>query len=215
MKKTMKRLLALGMTLSIAVGMFPVTAMAAGNMPDSYDFRGKTAEAVKASWTVAGGSDREDTSKWSVGANGLTLTTHNGDIYGTAVNAKNIFVQNAVATGDWVAETKITLGDDFDGNFQQGAILAYGDDDNYVKFSYEYNNGNMFLQLASEVGGAIRSFHITDLNNKSANTFVYLQLIKTGTNYSAKYSTDGVTFVSVINPDPSKNSYYSKFFTNY
>lgn len=42
MKKTMKRLLALGMTLSIAVGMFPVTAMAAGNMPDSYDFRGKT-----------------------------------------------------------------------------------------------------------------------------------------------------------------------------
>ena len=209
MKKTMKRLLALGMTLSIAVGMFPVTALAANDMPDSYDFRGKTAEAVKTSWTVAGSSDREDTSKWSVGANGLTLTTHNGDIYGGATDAKNIFVQKSVATDDWVAETMITLGDDFDGNFQQGAILAYGNDNNYVKLSYEYNNDRMFLQLASEVDGTVNSFHITDMNDKAAGTFVYLQLIKTGTNYSAKYSTDGETFVPVRNPAPDGNNYYS------
>lgn len=208
MKKTVKRLLALGMTLSIAVGMFPVTAMAA-DMPDSYDFRGKTAEAVKTSWTVAGSSDREDTSKWSVGANGLTLTTHNGDIYGGATDAKNIFVQNSAATGDWVAETMITLGDDFDGNFQQGAILAYGNDNNYVKLSYEYNNDRMFLQLASEVEGSVNSFHITDLDSTEAGTVVYLQLIKNGTIYTARYSTDGEVFKPISNPDPSKDSYYS------
>lgn len=208
MKKTAKRLLALGMTLSIAVGMFPVTALAADGMPDSYDFRGKTAEQVGAAWETFG----PDPNLWSVDSNGLTLKTHDGDIYTNKTTAKNIFYQETIANGAWVAETKITLGDDFDDNFQQGAILAYDDNDNYVKFSYEYNNGNMFLQLASEVGGAIQSFHSTDLNEKSAGTFVYLQLIKDGNNYSAKYSTNGVTFEDVLNT--SGDDYFTNAMAN-
>lgn len=196
MKKTAKRLLALGMTLSIAVGMFPVTALAAGDMPDSYDFRGKSPEQVSADWEIFG----PDANMWSVDSDGLTLKTHDGDIYTTKESAKNIFYQETVAGGTWVAETKITLGDDFDGNFQQGAILAYDDNDNYVKFSYEYNNGKMLLQLASEVEGGITSNNRDVLNQSAAGTVVYLQLTKNDNEYSAAYSVNGVTFTPVCDP---------------
>lgn len=196
MKKTVKRLLALGMTLSIAVGMFPVTALAVGDMPDSYDFRGKSPEQVSADWEIFG----PDANMWSVDSDGLTLKTHDGDIYTTKESAKNIFYQETVAGGTWVAETKITLGDDFDGNFQQGAILAYGDNDNYVKFSYEYNNGKMLLQLASEVEGGITSNNRDVLNQSAAGTVVYLQLTKNDNEYSAAYSVNGVTFTPVCDP---------------
>lgn len=195
MKQTFKRLLALGMTLSIAVGMFPVTALAAGGMPDSYDFRGKSPEQVSADWEIFG----PDANMWSVDSDGLTLTTHNGDIYLDATTAKNIFVQNSTATGDyWISETKITLGDDFDGDYQQGAILVYESNDRYVKFSYEYNNDKMVLQLASETAvDKIESSQSTVLDNSDKNTVVYLQLTKNGDEYGAAYSTDGVTFTPV------------------
>jgi len=196
MKKTMKRLLALGMTLSIAVGMFPVTALAANDMPDSYDFRGKSPEQVSADWEIFG----PDANLWSVDSDGLTLKTHDGDIYTTKESAKNIFYQETIADGAWVAETKITLGDKFDGNFQQGAILAYGDKDNYVKFSYEYNNSKMLLQLASETEGGITSNNDDVLNKPDAGTVVYLQLTKKGNEYSAAYSVNGVTFTPVCDP---------------
>lgn len=197
MKKTMKRLLALGMTLSIAVGMFPVTALAVADMPDSYDFRGKTSVDTSV-WTVV----EPDDSKYTVGTTGLTLTTQKGDVYADDNSAKNIFVQNSAANGNWVAETQITLGEVFDTNYQQGAILAYLNESNYVKLSYEHNTGHgnsdsaMILQLSCEVDGEIKSGNV-NVHRVSAVDTIYLQLIKSGTIYTAKYSTNGIDFVPV------------------
>ncbi len=204
MKNTAKRLLALGMTLSIAVGMLPVPALAA-DQPSSFDFRGKSGEQIKASWSVAGGEDREDTALWSPGDSGITLTTHDGDIHTGSNSAKNVFMQKDSATGDWVVETMITLDDGFDNYYQQGAILAYENDDHYVKLSYEYNPGTsgdnanpMIVQLASEVNNTtIYSDKKNIPLGTDADTVVYLRLIKSGTDYSGAYSFDGVTFTEV------------------
>lgn len=89
--------------------------------------------------------------------------------------------------------------------------MAYEDNGDYVKFSYEYNPGKaggdnkMILQLSSEKNnGTPSDTYSIVLNKYAANTVVYLQLAKKTIDsvitYSAAYSTDGITFIDVCTP---------------
>ena len=64
------------------------------------------------------------------------VTTKNGDIYQTPNGATSgpFFLQSADHAGaDWVIETKIDADQLSDG-YEQAGLLAYKDDDNYVKY---------------------------------------------------------------------------------
>ena len=66
-------------------------------------------------------------------------TCPTGDIYGTGNTGPTNFVLQTAPTGDWTLETKVD-GSLFNEQYQQGGLIVYGDDDNYVKLDFVVDN---------------------------------------------------------------------------
>ena len=66
-------------------------------------------------------------------AGSLTITTEKGDISENSNDAKNILLQNA--NSDWTIETKL-VGSRIPSQPENAGLLAYQDDDNFVKLVY-------------------------------------------------------------------------------
>ena len=82
---------------------------------------------------------REDATAYRVNNGQLYIDSSNGDIYtGNNTGPENFILQHGPA-GDWTIDTKID-GSAFDEQYQQGGLLAYADDDNYVKLDYITDN---------------------------------------------------------------------------
>ena len=100
----------------------------------------------------------DDPTKYAVADGALKVTTTAGEIYQASTGRRPA----APAGGrprraDWVLETKLT--NTLDGGYSQGGILAYGDDNNYVKINAISDEGNARvnrLEMRSEVGGTVR-----------------------------------------------------------
>ena len=124
----------------------------------------------------------------------LTITTTEGDIYQTpnAAGATNFVLQSAAnLPEDYVAETKLSAT--FTDGYAQGGLIAYGDDDNYVKLDVISDTGQGRInrvELRSELGGAIQNPQPqVDL---PANVTSYrLRLTKEGTSYTGEVAVDG------------------------
>jgi regulation of enolase protein 1 (concanavalin A-like superfamily) len=89
-------------------------------------------------------------------------------------------------------------------NFHQGGLVIYGDDDNYVRFTFAYINGLKF-EFAKEINGDFQSIQVPAPN---ANSF-HLRLRKDGQDYTGDYSQDGRHWVNVgqhsnVNITPSE-----------
>ena len=97
----------------------------------------------------------------------LVITTQRGSIHGKekddplseGMRAKNIhLVDNPLAAGDWVATTCVT-GFAPDTIYQQAGLIVYEDDDNYLKWSYEFNwqagKGQGFILVAETAGATL------------------------------------------------------------
>jgi cytochrome c len=150
---------------------------------------------------------REDDTKYTVQNGNLNVTTVAGDIYtgsDTAETTANFFLQTPDHAGeDWAIETKVNAIELSDG-YEQAGLLAYQDDDTYVKFdviSDENQTGTPILnriELRSEVAGAIQDPQpqVTPLPANDGN--VWLRLTKTGTDYKGEYSFDGTTWTQVM-----------------
>ena len=143
---------------------------------------------------------REDESLYEVSAGALRVTTVAGDIYTNSNPAatRNFILQDAPA-GDWVIETKVS--GDISGGYEQGGLLVYVDDDNYIKYDLISDDGQTVknrIELRSEVNGAILDPQpqVTGLNADAA----WLRLTKTGNSYAGEYSLDGVTWQSIGQP---------------
>lgn len=70
------------------------------------------------------------------------------------------------------------------------------DGNNYLKVTRAYNGyagGNIF-QFGKEIGGAFSSQESTD---SIAGAPVYLKITKSGNNYSAYYSSDGMAYTQI------------------
>jgi cytochrome c len=98
-----------------------------------------------------------------------------------------------------VIETKVS--GDISGGYEQGGLLVYVDDDNYIKYDLISDDGQTVknrIELRSEVNGAIRDPQpqVTGLNADAA----WLRLTKTGNSYAGEYSLDGVTWQSIGQP---------------
>ena len=124
----------------------------------------------------------------------LTITTTEGDIYQTpnAAGATNFVLQSgADLPADYAAETKLSTT--FTDGYAQAGLLAYGDDDNYVKLDVISDTGQGRInrvELRSELGGAIQDPQPqVDL---PANVTSYrLRLTKQGTSYVGEVAVDG------------------------
>jgi beta-glucosidase len=151
---------------------------------------------------------RENPSAWSLSkkSGSLTITSKDGDLQAANNNAENILLQSA--NTDWVVESKLEFSRKPSGFSQNGGLIAYEDDDNYIKLVYGAAGGRGFgrsggnqsgsVILATEENGTPKNIATIIMTNiiMDDNT-LYLKLEKKGDEYIASYSNDGKKFESV------------------
>ncbi len=154
---------------------------------------------------------RENTSNWSLSkkSGSLQITSEKGDIVSSNNNAMNILLQSA--NTDWTIESKMVCSRKPSGSSQNAGILAYQDDDNFVKLVYRAGGGMRgmggpaapgvqpgLLDLIIEGNGNQKSAATLSLTDiiKDNNTLV-LRLEKKGSLYTASCSSDGKKFKTV------------------
>jgi regulation of enolase protein 1 (concanavalin A-like superfamily) len=134
----------------------------------------------------------------------LTITTQRGSIhgeetkdeFGEGVQAKNLYlIDNPLApSGDFVVTTCVS-GFTPQTSYQQAGLLVYNDDDNYLKFGYEYNwpnGGGQAFCILTETD-AKSDFHYLDTEHSGLNRY-WVRLTKRGNRYEYATSSDGKSF---------------------
>ncbi len=178
-----------------------------GTKSVSDEFNGGT-PAKQWSWV------RENPAHWSLSKNAgsLVITSEKGDIQAANNNAENILVQSA--NSDWTIESKIVFSRKPSGFSQNGGLLAYQDDDNYVKLVYSAGGGGRgfggfgpgaqsgSLLLVTEENGYQKNAAFLSMANiiKDNNTLI-LKLDKKGSIYTASCSLDGKSYKAVGTAD--------------
>lgn len=153
---------------------------------------------------------REDEKFWSLSKQpgSLVLVSDSGAIAEKNNNARNILLQSA--NTDWIIESKIVCSRRPSGFTENAGIVAYQDDDNFVKLVYRpsFGRGSFrggapgeqpgSVELLIENGGAQKSSKTLSMAGiiKEDNTLI-LKLEKKGDLYTAYVSTDGDTFEPV------------------
>lgn len=127
---------------------------------------------------------REDNTKWSLTARSgfMRIICQNGDIHQTTNNAKNLLLRNPPA-GDWTMTTRLEFNPS--ANYQQAGLLAYKDDDNFVKLVRIYRGEND-IQALKEIGATPNETNVVQ-----TATTVYLRIVKSGTTYTMSYNLNG------------------------
>lgn len=131
----------------------------------------------------------------------LAIKPEQGDLNGATNTAKNLVLQDA--PGDWTMESKLNFNVTPHVANQQGGIIAYGSDNDYLKLDWEFGTqAQLALVLEDNLSGAPVVQTLTTLptaailgtgNDKN----VWLRMTKSGTTYTAFYSTDGTTFTQL------------------
>ncbi|GAA1875395.1 ThuA domain-containing protein [Myceligenerans crystallogenes] len=145
---------------------------------------------------------REDPTGYRVTGGALEIDTTATDIYtGDNTGTPNIVVQD-LPDGDWTVETLVD-GSDFDQQYQQGGLIAYGDDDNYVKLDVVTDNApgsavTQRIELRSEVGAVIQEPQpgASGLDSR----VWHLRLSKAGSTFTGEYSADGEEWTPLAEP---------------
>ena len=159
---------------------------------------------------------REAPADWSLTSNpgSLVITPKTGDLLTTTNTANNLLLQPAF--GDWTMTSKLTFSAVPNAATQQGGIIAYQDDDNYLKFDLEatsatniqFNttledslNSNPAVATPTNPSGTVQVAQTLNTTNANAilpaDNTIWLRMSKTGYTYSTFYSVDGDTWVPV------------------
>ncbi|WP_203989827.1 ThuA domain-containing protein [Sphaerisporangium rufum] len=156
-----------------------------------------------------------DRSRWSVlrenqdlriEGGALHLPTSATDIYGTgnATPITNMVLQPA-PEGAWQATAKVTAP--VRDAYQQAGLILYGDDDNYAKMVIEARGTNdaaaRIFQYVREEAGAPNEVSDSNTANLGASfpDTAYVRLASDGTDLTASYSADGVTWTQMPQKD--------------
>lgn len=143
---------------------------------------------------------REDNKRHSLTKNKgkLTITTQKGTIHAdaekTAPPAKNLFlINNPLIREDF--EVSVCLsGFTPTQHFQQGGLICYDDDNNYIKFTMEFNGGigKPDLVILKEID----SKSDFERANAPESKTIWLRLTRRGDKYEYASSPDGVKWTS-------------------
>ncbi len=159
--------------------------------PDAFE-----PSALKEQWSWV----RENKEHWSLSesSGNLVITAGKGDIQGATNNAENILLQSA--NTDWSVESRMEFSKRPLKIDQQGGIIAYQDDDNYVKLVYinsgkGFMGGDGYIELLVESEGTQYSAaNIKTLGLVPDDLAMVLKLEKKGSIYTAWYATGGKDF---------------------
>jgi regulation of enolase protein 1 (concanavalin A-like superfamily) len=161
--------------------------------------------ALDPKWTVV----RPNPANLAVGGGSLTITPQAGDLVTTTNTAANLVLQPAL--GDWTMTSKLTFGARPSAATQQGGLIAYQDDDNYLKFDLEATSPTN-VQLKTSLEDSRQSDPAASSSpvqvNQTLNTTpmngvlpddntIWLRMTKDGYTYTTSYSLDGDTWVPV------------------
>lgn len=153
---------------------------------------------------------RENSSNWSLSRTpgSLVITSQKGDIQGSGNDAANILLQSA--NTDWTIESKLVFSRKPAGFTQNGGLLAYQDDDNFVKVVYSAGGGGRrggFGGFGGQSGSMLivveengytstpASLSMADII-KDDNT-LYIRFEKKGNRYTASCSVDGKKYTTI------------------
>ncbi|MFA9390375.1 MAG: glycoside hydrolase family 3 C-terminal domain-containing protein [Prolixibacteraceae bacterium] len=154
---------------------------------------------------------RENPANWSLSkqSGSLVMASDSGDITESNNNAGNLLLQSA--NTDWTIESKITCSRKPTGFSENAGILAYQDDDNFVKLNYRASFGRRgfgrqggsgeqpgSIELMVENGGDQKSTVMLSMEDIiTADNTLILKLVKTGDVYTAFCSTNGKKFTEL------------------
>src|SRR5215213_5136425 len=177
------------------VALGPAAPLPKGNPGTLYDtFDGK----FTLDWKVVRPDADHVSFKKVPGA--LVITTQRGSIHGKSRDdklsegtlARNIhLVDIPFADADWSATTCVT-GIVPDTAYQQAGLIVYDDDDNYLKWGYEYDGGTPAGQafvLVAEMGGV--PVHARPEASESGLKKFWLRVSKRQGKYVYAWSADG------------------------
>jgi beta-glucosidase len=147
---------------------------------------------------------RENKNDWSLSKipGSLVIKGQKGDIIGATNTAENLMLQSA--NTDWTILTKVTYSRKPSANNEQGGLIAWQDDDNFVKLVYRSNprsfrTRSAILDMIIEENGnyfSLANFRNPDVITDS-NYSLILKLERKGQNITGSYSRDGKTFTRV------------------
>ena len=180
-------------TITVNIGsQQAIYTVALGYASASDEFDGDT---LGSQWSWV----REDATKWRLAGGSLIITPQTGDLQTTTNTARNLLLQDAV--GDWIIESKLVFSVVPHVRYQQGGILAYQDDDNYVKLGWEYSTffgtATRFVVITEKDGVATTSSNIVATNIVGSDKTVWFRMVKSGNGYTTYYSTDGLNFTLI------------------
>ncbi|MEV0826766.1 ThuA domain-containing protein [Nonomuraea rubra] len=149
---------------------------------------------------------RPDATAARVSDGKLQLDTTTGDIYGTTNSGPRNLILQPAPSGDWTLETKVDASA-LNEQYQQGGLMVYTGDDDYVKLDFLTTNSAgstvaRSIELRSEVGGTVQNPQ-PQVNNLTTGVW-WLRLKKEGNTYTGSYSSDGETWTAL--PAPVENS---------
>ena len=157
---------------------------------------------------------REDDSNWRIDDGSLVITSQSGDLQGSSNTARNVALQEV--NGDWTAASKLVFSRPLAANNEQGGIVAYADDQNYVKLAWEMASAGapinrLRVVVLREQSGTAATLEVTGADAQrivGAEGEIWLRLRKTGSTYRAYYSTDGSAYrfigSTTLNAEPAR-----------
>ena len=140
---------------------------------------------------------RPDEARARVANGALVIGSQAGDLQGNTNTARNLALQDV--NGDWTAESKLVFSRPLANNNEQGGIIAYADDNNYVKLAWEMSSvtqpiNKLRVVVIREQNGTATTLQVTGADAQrivGADGAIWLRLAKRGSTYKAYYSSDG------------------------
>ncbi|MDH2425271.1 ThuA domain-containing protein [Sphaerisporangium sp. TRM90804] len=163
----------------------------AGPVTPDDEFDGASLDSCR--WTTV---VRPDAAATRVTGGNLEIDTSKGDIYGTGNSDPKNFILQTPPAGDWTVETKIDASA-FNEAYQQGGLIAYGGDGDYVKLDYVTDGSSTRrVEFRSEIGDAVQDPQ-PQLGGEISQGVWWLRLTKTGTTYRGYASSDGDAWTEI------------------
>lgn len=160
-----------------------------GTAPVSTDFRQGSVVVLGKGWHVLNAN--ADHAAWN-DTDGLSIITAQG-AFSADATPENVYLESAF--GNWVAQTEVKFDATPTVSNQQAGLIVYNDNLNYLRFVYEHPTSG-----TSNVVRAYKCVNGTESQVGSATaaslTALRMQIIKQGSVYTFKYSTDGTAWTA-------------------
>ena len=132
---------------------------------------------------------RENTSRWSLTERPGHMRMYTDGALWKNLSSASLLLQKTSGLSLAIS-TRVAISPSC--AYQQGGLLVYQDDDNYVKVMRFYHPAGHGIEMCYERGGNPITYQLPC----SSNT-VFLRINKQGNDYTGLYSLNGVDFLSI------------------